>query len=338
MVLWFALTARAGPAREIVLVAPAGPLKERVAAELEALGFSVRYESELAAGAVPAAPAQREQPPAARCTLALEPSDHVAHVSIFTAEHGQREEQFVIEPSAQVAGLAIRIAEFARAVLLASAQEQPALPDVSAGQQLAPAAPPSDWPALPPPHRSPVPVRPTASPPAAPKAALELGFAALGSPGGLGASYGLALAAGGFVARGLRLAVGAFASLSTQPHATREGSSQTRVNLIAADLRRDIRFRARFRPSFGGGLGAAVLSTQGRGSAPGYADARSRRITAGAYLRMGAGYHLMPSLALRLDATLGAQLSRFALTYANREAAHWGVPWFMGAFSVEFSL
>jgi hypothetical protein len=329
-VLWFGLAARAEDAPELLLIAPAGKLKERVAADLQALGFRVHYERAPVAGSPPE---QREPSPGAGCTLQLEPSAELVHVSLYTVEQGTREERFSSAAPLSVEALAVRIAEFARAALLHDARVAPVERAASAVQQSAPVA-------VAPAQRTLAPVRvvPAPAPPATPKATLEVGFAALGSPGGLGAGYGLSLAAGGFLTRALRLAVSAFAPLSAQSHATSAGSSESRVTLIAADLRGEFRAQLRLRPSLGCGLAAAIISTQGHGAAPDYADAGGRSASAGAYLRAGAAYHIRPSFAVRFDLTLGAQLSRFALTYAGHEGAYWGVPWFMGALGVEFGV
>lgn len=364
LVSCFALAARAEPPREIALVAPAGALQERVRIELQALGFSVRHERPRSVGAARDALARPDATPADRWALELEPVGDTVRVTVHAGERGEREEQFRSGASAGGASLAIRIAEFARAVLFAgvpdasalagvrvavpagvpdaaladvpaappAAPDAPALADVEATAPPAAASAPSARPALP------AAAPPPAAPPAAAKAALEVGFAALGGPGGLGAGYGLALAVGGFVTRAWRLGASAFAPLSAQAHSAGEGSSRSRVTLITADLRGEFRTRARFRPTLGGGVGAAVLSTQGRGAAPDYAGADSRRASAGAYLRAGGGYYFAPRFALRLDLTLGAQFSRFALSYAERERAQWGVPWFMGAGGVEIAL
>lgn len=170
------------------------------------------------------------------------------------------------------------------------------------------------------------------------KASIVAGFAALTSPGGLGVAYALALSAGGFVTPALRLAASAVVSLNALDHEGREGTSRSRVYLLGAELRGEFRREARLRPSLGAGIDLAVLASQGRDAAPDYTDASARRLGSGGHVNLGLSYHLTPSLSLRLSASVGALLARYALGYGGRAAAHWGVPWFMGEFGLEWRI
>ncbi len=322
VLLWFASSASA-QGTDIVLLAPGDSvLAKRVAAELRALGFVV-IDGEAAAQA---AQAQESLP-----VLQIDTAPGAVLVYLYGAGLGEHREQLAIDAQASEAALAIRIVEFARAAVWARPPPEPAAQTQST---------PVEAPATSPPVPARVEIFELPSAPVAQqaKAAIELGFAALGSPGGLGVNYGLTLFAGGFVAPWLRLGVSAYAPLNALTQHASEGTSRSRVALVAAELRAEFRAAAALRPSVGGGIGAAILATEGRPASSMYTAVNRRAASAGAHLCAGLAYHFAKSFSLRLDVAVGAQLSRFVIAYGQREGGRWGLPWFLGALAAEFRI
>jgi hypothetical protein len=304
-------------------------LAQRVAAELRALGFTAE-----AVETLPQADAQSGR------TLisvvlkrSVEQDLDAWSVRIRAGSAAERTDELSIDPDGDDARLALRVAESIRAALVQDADGA----DESAPPAASPIAPLSSAPreetdAMPGSARARVAsvavVFKTA--PVPPTATFDVGFAALWSPGGLGVSYGVALAAGAYVTPALRLGLSAFVPVHSLALDGDEGVSRSRVTLVSADLRAEFRRDARLSPTLGGGLGIAILSSKGQGSAPDYVDASATRVSAGAHLEAGLWYRPARHFAIGIDLDVGVQLSRFALTYGGRETAHWGRPWVAG--------
>ena len=172
------------------------------------------------------------------------------------------------------------------------------------------------------------------SPPRQPIAAIELGLGAMASAGKLPATATLAISAGVLATQRVRAGVLALVPLTTMRHSAVEGTSETRVFVFGADVRRQV-IGPTWHPVVGAGVSLSVLATEGRGAPPLYEDSRATRVAAGGYLRAAVVYDIARTLALRADAMVGAQTRSFAIDYAGRDAAHWGALWWSGWLGFE---
>jgi hypothetical protein len=334
---------------------------ERVRAELEASGFSAQIVSMPQAGDVGLQLVEATLRERARLGLGLRTANGSSELLVYDAESGQLEAHpFAQGGDANEATFAIRVVELLRASLLPVATGTPAvMPEQPEASPLAPAvaqaAAPVATTSVSEPTRSPSaearPANKASSPGRAPEpsreldkaarayAALELGIAVLGSPGGLGPAVTLALSTSAFLTRSLQLGAYTLVPLSTMKHEAAEGSSRTRVTLVGLDLGGEFFRDSPLRTSLAGGFTVAVLATEGHSSFSDLSDASTRRASFGAHLRGAVAYHFTRLLALRGALSIGSQFSPFSIEYAGRTAAHWGLPWISAQllFELRFS-
>jgi hypothetical protein len=335
---------------------------QRLRAELEASGFSAQIVSMPGAGNVTLQLAEATLRENARLGLAVRAASGRSELLVYDAERGQIEAHPIAEGGdANDATFAIRAVELLRASQLSIATEAPSVPPEQPGDPQLPGAPlqaaaplvatgASTQPrsqsgeARPAPKtssQSRAPDQSRSEPSAAARtyATLELGIAVFGSPGGLGPSVALGLSTSAFLTRSLRLGAYTLLPLSAMKHEAIEGSSKTRITLVGLDLGGEFFRQSPLRTSLDGGFTVAVLTVEGHSSFADLADVSTRRASLGAHLRGAVAYHFTRLLALRGALTVGTQFSPFAISYADRTVARWGLPWLSAQllFELRFS-
>jgi hypothetical protein len=166
---------------------------------------------------------------------------------------------------------------------------------------------------------------------------LEAGPAIVASPGGLPPFAALHAIVGVRVAAPVRVGLFTIAPLQAMAHGSVEATSETRVHLAGIDARYEP-FEGDLRPSVALQVNAAFVSTEGRPRTTSYSHRADHGVAGGPSMRAGLAWSLNPHVAVRADATGGALLRPFAVTYAEREIAEWGRAWFSGCVAVEATI
>jgi hypothetical protein len=333
--------------RIVILDADERALSERVRAELGAADFAAETVAKPATSDPALALTESARQHQARLAITFRFSADGSQLLIYDSASGEISgHELAVGLETNQATLAIRVVEILRARVLSTAATLAPIPvDEHEPHDLATPVAAAPSPALDPAiavksslqspseREQPGRVRP-------PKdtgryALVNLGLAVLGSPGGLGPSLALSVSLGGFITRSLRLVAFALVPLTAMEHSALEGASKTRVTPVGIDLGSEFFRSSPLRTSLAGGLDVAVLTVEGRGEAPYYTDLSTRRASFGVYMRGGLSYHFSRLLALRGDLTLGSQISTFAIEYAGRKAAHWGLPWLAALVALE---
>ena len=325
--------ARALERPRIVVLDDAGQtlLVERIRAELMTMGFDAAvatlpaHDDTLARLTALA----RERAAVAVIRVVIDAGAGGADAMLFDRATGKRLQRHIAGDVDQPARLALLAVELLRASLLELALPDAPRGDVAASPALLEAA------RVPPPAP---PAAPAAPPePPRPFVVLEVGPGALASRGGLPPNLALALSASVPARVALRLGLFALVPLTAMTTRAAEGSSATKVTIVGAEIRRQTLGRG-WHAALGGGGALAVFMTDGRGAAPLYQDSSAIRLSGGPFLRASFGYDLSQTFALRLGASAGALLRPFALDFADRAVARWGLPWLAAWTAIELRL
>jgi hypothetical protein len=304
-------------------------LTERIRAELTTMGFDA---------AVVTLPASdntltglraltRERASVAAIRVVLDADG--AEAMLFDRATGKRLQRHIEGGVEQEARLALLAVELLRASLL-----ELALPDAPRGDLAASAALLEA--ARVPPRASPT-VPLAAHDPAPPIVGIEVGLGALASRGGMPSNLALALSASALLGTALHVGLFALVPMNAMTIRATEGSSTTNITIVGGELRHQTLGRG-WHAAIGGGAALSVFTTEGRGEAPLYRDSSATRFSGGPFLRASIGYALTRTFALRVGATAGALLRPFALEFADREVARWGVPWLSAWAATEVRL
>jgi hypothetical protein len=332
----FAGSAGLEPRPRVVVLPAAGgrALAERIAAELGTMGYDVDLTANANGEAAPAdLEAATRAKDATACIEVVTENDGL-RVWIFDRATGKTVSRDVERANAlNDATLAIQVVELLRASLLELSLADPPREEttVTAGPRPTLEAPAVRASFVPPVNPRP-PARPTK-----PILGIEVGPSLLYSPGGLPALAALSVSTGIFVLPSLRVGAFGLIPLGTMSNKGREGSSETRVTLVAIDLRLEPSWGS-WRPSVAAGCTTAFLSTEGRGRAPLFVDSRDSRSSIGAYVRPALAFALRRGLVLRAETAVGMLTRPFSIAYAGREAARWGDPWLAASIELEARL
>lgn len=340
--LLFALTAAAGAALaagapRIILIAPTGddPISLRLQAELRSLRFDV---PEIEVESAP------DPPSRARLEDAARKSEAVAAVRIVPSKTGV--EVWIVDritgktvlremvTSAGGAGsrdatIALRVVELLRASLMELDAARPPQGEVE--------TPPLVRELMAPPRITAPPVVKigTLPEPAPPAFSIELGPAAMLSPGGFGPEG--AVSAAFYYHPAEPFGVNLIALIPILPASVSgpEGATTARIGLLGGGLRGTwAPAGSAWIATLGGGLSALWLHLDGE-PAPGFVGKPANLFSAAPYLRAGLGVTVAPRLRLRADTLLGASLTPTLVRFSERLAAVWGVPFVAPTLGVE---
>lgn len=117
-------------------------------------------------------------------------------------------------------------------------------------------------------------------------------------------------------------------------HRATEGTSETRVTLLAGEARFEP-WRLPFMPGSRAGCAVIILDTKGHGERPLFRDTGDSRVSVGPYLRPGVGLVVSQQLVIRTEIAIGLQTRPIVIDYAGRDAARWGTPWFGSSVTIE---
>jgi hypothetical protein len=316
-----------------------GALVERLRAELAAMGFAVSV-------AGPAHPIARDaledaaRAGAAVAAVGITPARAGIELWIVDRVTGKTLLRDVAEAGAdRDTTVALRAVELLRASLLELDAPHPSRGETPAPAEIrAIAGLPAPAPPAPPPVSTSPPA--SASPPASlrPLFALGIAPAIVGSPGGLAPFPALDVGVRAWLHPRVAAGIFGLVPLATLPTSGPEGSSETRIALVATDVRVSLAPRgARWVPTAGAGVALVWLHTAGSAS-PGYVDLSNDGLTAAPFLRPGLGFSLSERLRLRADGLAGVTLRRLAVDYAGRVVARWGDPLLAASLGVEVDL
>jgi hypothetical protein len=89
-----------------------------------------------------------------------------------------------------------------------------------------------------------------------------------------------------------------------------------------------------FHPELGLGLGAAVVSVEGKADPPFRGNAS---VLAGfvAHTHVGLGFAVTPRVWIRVDGYVGVLLPQPRVTFTGTTVATWGLPWGTGSLGIE---
>jgi hypothetical protein len=327
--------ARAGPAPRIIVLAPTGDdrISLRLQAELRALHFDVP-EVEIA----PDPPSRAQLEDAARrseavAAVRIVPSQTGVEVWIVDRLTGKTVLREIVTTgggnASRDATVALRVVELLRASLMeldaarppqGEMETPPLIRELMAPSRVtAPAAVKiGTLPELPPPAFS-----------------IELGPAAVLSPGGFGPSGAVSAAVYYHPSEPFGASLIALIPILPATVSGPEGATTARIGMLAAGL------RGTWTPpgsawalTLGGGLGALWLHLEGQPS-PRFAGTSTSVFSAAPYLRAGLGRTVIPRLRVRADALVGASLPPTLVKFGDRLAAVWGVPFFAPTLGVE---
>jgi hypothetical protein len=327
--------ARAGAPPRIVLIATAtdDPISLRLQAELRTLHFEVP-EIEIA----PDPPSRAQLEDAARrseavAAVRIVPSRVGVEVWIVDRITGKtvlREMVTTVGGAAsRDATIALRVVELLRASLMELDAARPPPGDMDAPPLIRELM-------APPPVTPPAPAQTaTLPPPAAPAFSIELGPAALLSPGGFGPSGAVSAAIYYHPAEPFGASLIAVIPVFPASVSGPEGSTTARVGLLGGGLRGTwAPAGSAWTATLGGGISALWLHLDGQ-PIPGFSGSSANLFSAAPYLRAGLGLTVAPRLRLRADALLGASLPPTLVKFGARLAAVWGVPFVAPTLGVE---
>jgi hypothetical protein len=166
---------------------------------------------------------------------------------------------------------------------------------------------------------------------------LELGPALVGGAGDLALFPALLVGATYFGSPELSVGALALAPLGELSHSAPEGSSTSRITLLAVEAGWQPA-QGVLRPFLRLGPSAALLRTRGQTQGDLLESASDSAITFGAALRGGLALELIPGLYLRPHGAAGLQHRYFSLQYGGRSAARWGAAWWALSFVLEAEL
>ena len=312
-------------------VAGGNPLFARLVAELRAQGFEVTGEPEQLPGSSDDPEAVRaevrealQRPGSAAAILALASTPLVVRIWIANAVTGRQlfrevqREQNTVPDTAIVALWAV---ELLRATGFAADTHQLAAPQPSLPAQVTP-----------PRHAAAV----APAPAAAEKFTLHLGPAVLLSPGGLAASYPIAIGAHWQPSKHAGLETEWLVPTSTQALARAQGAAL--VSLTLGTVGGFVALGARdasWSGQLGGGLAIAWLSASGTDARQPLVARTDHALAAGPYLRASLAHRVAARFCLRLDLLSGAALPRPLIAFGDATVAHWGQPWVAAQLSAE---
>jgi hypothetical protein len=327
--------ARAVEAPRIILIAPTSDdrISLRLQAELRALHFDVP-EIEVA----PDPPSRAQLEDAARrneavAAVRIVPSKTGVEVWIVDRITGKTVLREMVTTAGGAASrdatIALRVVELLRASLMELDAARPPQGDME--------PPPLIRELMAPPRVTPPAAAPTATlaPPAPPAFSIELGPAAVLSPGGFGPSGGVSAAVYYHPAEPFGACLIALIPVLPASVSGPEGTTTARIGLLGGGL------RGTWTPAgsawalmLGGGLTALWLHLDGQPS-PHFAGTSTNLFSAAPYLRAGVGLTVAPRLRVRADGLVGASLPPTLVRFGERLAAVWGVPLFAPTLGVE---
>jgi hypothetical protein len=327
--------ARAAPAPRIIVLAPTGDdrISLRLQAELRSLHFDVP-EVEIA----PDPPSRTQLEDAARqseavAAVRIVPSQTGVEVWIVDRLTGKTVLREIVTTEGGAASrdatVALRVVELLRASLM----------------ELDAARPPQGEMETPPLIRELMaPPRITASPAvkigtlpalAPPAFSIELGPAAVLSPGGFGPSGAVSAAVHYHPSEPFGASLIALIPVLPATVSGPEGATTARIGLVGGGLRGTwAPAGSAWALTVGGGLAALWLHLEGQPS-PGFAGTSTNLFSAAPYLRAGLGRTVIPRLRVRADVLVGTSLPPTLVKFGDRLAAVWGVPFCAPTLGVE---
>jgi hypothetical protein len=338
--LWLGATAgdaRAAGAPRIILIAPTGddPISLRLQAELRSLHFDVpEIEVEIA----PEPPSRAQLEDAARkseavAAVRIVPSKTGVEVWIVDRITGKTVLREMVTTAGGAASrdatIALRVVELLRASLMELDADRPPQGEMETPPLVRELMAPPRIPAA-------ATVKISTLPPLDPPAfSIELGPAAVLSPGGFGPSGAVSAAVYYHPAEPFGVNLIALIPVLPATVSGPEGATTARIGLLGGGLRGTwIPAGSAWALSLGGGLAALWLHLDGQ-PAPGFGGASKNLFSAAPYLRAGLGITVLPRLRLRADALLGASLPPTLVRFGERLAAVWGVPFAAPTLGVE---
>lgn len=327
--------AHADSAPRIVIIAPTADdrISLRLQAELRALHFEVP-DVEIAPGLpsraqLEAAARQRDAVAAVR----IVPSSAGVEVWIVDRMTGKTVLREIVTTEAGSASgdatIALRVVELLRASLMELDAARRPEGEVKPPPLILELMAPPRISARPAPPIAILPERPS------PKLSMELGPAALLSPGGFGPS-GLVSAAIHY--RPAEAFGASLIALIPIPPATVSGpggATAARVALLGVGLRGAWTSpTSAWTPTLGGGISVVWLHLDGQPAAH-FSGVSASVFSCAPYLRAGLGLTIVPRLRVRADALVGASLPPTLVKFGERLAAVWGVPFVVPTLGLE---
>ena len=322
-------------APRIIVIAPTSddPISLRLQAELRSLHFDV---PEIAIAPDPPSRAQLED--AARASEAVAavrivPSKTGVEVWIVDRITGKTVLREMVTSEGGTASkgatIALRVVELLRASLMELDATRPPQGEME--------TPPMIRELMAPPRITAPPAAQTVTlpEPTPPAFSIELGPAAVLSPGGFGPSGGVSAALYYHPSEPFGVSLIAMIPVLPATVSGPEGATTARIGLVGGGL------RGTWKPagsawalSLGGGLAALWLHLDGQ-PIPGFVGTSKNLFSAAPYLRAGLGFTVIPRMRLRADALLGASLPPTLVRFGERLAAVWGVPFVAPTLGVE---
>jgi hypothetical protein len=186
-----------------------------------------------------------------------------------------------------------------------------------------------------PPAPAPLPAPPP-SPARRPLLSVELGPAALLSPGGLSPSGQVSAAV--HVMPSAHVGASVLALIPVAPASLRgpEGRAAAHLGFVGIGILGVFRAPdAIVSPALGAGISAVFLGFAGTPARPFLTGTTDNVITFAPYLRAGLGLRVASHLRVRADVLGGATIMRPVVTLADRVAAKWGTPFFAPTLGLE---
>lgn len=162
-----------------------------------------------------------------------------------------------------------------------------------------------------------------------PLTGIEMSTGVIGSPQGLPPFPALALGAGWYVLRWVRLGAFGMLPLRSAHHHAGQGSSDTSVTMAGVEVRleQSVLGSSRWQMTAGVGAALASLTSTGQGTPPLFVNRQDSALGGGPVASAGIGFVALPALVLRVQTNLGWATAPFSIRYAGDEVAKWGTPW-----------
>jgi hypothetical protein len=323
----------AEPRIVVLTPAPGDPVSHRIQAELRALRFEV---PEVVVAPEPPSRARLEElARSAEAVAAVRVAPSSAGVEVWIVDRMTKKtvlREIVTDDTLSpggVAAIALRVVELLRAsVMELDAPRAPSgevAPPPQIRELLTP--PTADAPTPPLPARLPSP----------PVLSIELGPAALVSPGGLDPAGDLALALHLRPAAGPGATLFVLFPLIPSRVSGPEGVAAAHPGLLGAAFRWVFApAQSRWTASAGAGVAGLWLHVDAT-PAPRYVASAADLFTFAPFARAGAGYAAAPRLRIRTDVLAGLAMPRPVIVFGDRIAAAWGRPFFAPTLGIELS-
>ena len=164
----------------------------------------------------------------------------------------------------------------------------------------------------------------------------EFGPAVSFSPGGLSAASQASISLHWLPTRYLGASLTGVFPVIPVVDSAKEGSSAVRLTMVAAEARlTPLAGRSIWSPVLGAGGAIVWLQASVTDTGPLFHGHSSGAPSGGPCARVGIGVALAPSVRAHLDLLSGVAVQRVVLTYAGRDVATWGHPFFLFALGAE---